>query len=62
MHVIKKSVFYCDFCRKYKLTSHAMKLHEERCTMNPDRVCRMPGCKGDCPLCSAIEIEERYCG
>ena len=52
MYSVRKLVFYCEFCRKYKLTSFAMGVHEKHCTMNPDRVCRMPGCrKKSCPMC-----------
>ena len=39
MRVIKKNVYYCDFCKKKSLRS--LKRHEERCTQNPDRRCGM---------------------
>jgi hypothetical protein len=39
MKTIKKNVYYCDFCKKRGLASGAMKKHEERCTMNPNRIC-----------------------
>jgi len=59
MFIVKKSVFYCDFCRKYKLTSYAMKVHEKHCTMNPDRVCRMTGCcNKSCPICEFAEARQ----
>ena len=52
MYSVRKLVYYCGFCRKYKLTSFAMKVHERHCTLNPDRKCRMPGCVDEsCPLC-----------
>jgi len=43
MRVVKKNVYYCSFCNKYKLTSQAMKLHEEHCTANHNRSCRLCG-------------------
>lgn len=54
MYTRKKTVYYCEFCRKYKLTPQSMVIHERHCTANPDRKCRMPGCRtylGPCPLC-----------
>jgi len=35
----KKWVYYCDFCKKRGLRS--LKTHEARCTLNPDRTCRL---------------------
>ena len=46
-----KTVYYCEFCRKYRLTRPSMARHESSCTLNPNRVCRVRGCKGDCPWC-----------
>lgn len=52
MRSVRKLVYYCDFCDRYKLTPQSMKVHEKHCTMNPDRVCRMPGCRNkSCPWC-----------
>ena len=39
MKVVKKNVYYCDFCKKKGLRS--LKTHEKHCTGNPDRVCRL---------------------
>lgn len=39
MKVIKKNVYYCDFCEKKSLRS--VKIHEKHCTANPDRECRL---------------------
>lgn len=33
--------YYCDFCKKGGQSKHCMKDHEERCTLNPGRTCRM---------------------
>jgi hypothetical protein len=33
--------FYCDFCKKANLQKRAMALHENNCTMNPNRGCRV---------------------
>lgn len=41
MKVVKKNVYYCDFCKKRGLSGGHMKAHEEHCTMNPGRYCRM---------------------
>ena len=47
----QKTVYYCDFCKKHKFTKPSMIRHELSCTLNPDRVCRVRGCEGDCPWC-----------
>lgn len=39
MKIIKKTVYYCDFCKKRSLRS--LKVHEAHCTGNPDRSCRL---------------------
>lgn len=36
-----KKVFYCEFCGKKGMSSFWIKKHEESCTMNPNRVCKM---------------------
>jgi hypothetical protein len=43
MKTIVKTVYYCDFCKKRGLRKHSMQIHEEHCTANPDRTCRMCG-------------------
>lgn len=48
MKTVTKKVYYCDYCNARKLSAHAMKLHEERCTNNPDRECRL--CENSLPL------------
>lgn len=39
----KKQVwrYYCDFCKKAGCSAYHIRNHEERCTMNPNRVCGM---------------------
>lgn len=39
MKIVKKNVYYCDYCKGRKLTKHSMVRHEERCTNNPNRQC-----------------------
>lgn len=39
MKIKQKSVCYCDFCKKHSLKS--LLIHEQHCTMNPDRICRL---------------------
>lgn len=52
MRVIKKNVYYCDFCKKKSLKSLA--IHEKHCTANPNRTCRL--CEGG----SIKEIIDKY--
>ena len=33
--------YYCDFCKKSGCSKHHMERHEEHCTLNPNRSCRM---------------------
>lgn len=64
MEVKIKKVYYCDFCKKYRLTSNSIKVHEERCTLNPDRecgVCEKSICKDKIMYDEIIKrIEEAY--
>ena len=39
MKVIKKNVYYCEFCKKRSLSGGHLKKHEQRCTNNPNRHC-----------------------
>lgn len=41
MKEVKKSVYYCNYCKKRYLSKYFMIRHKESCTMNPDRNCRM---------------------
>lgn len=52
MRIIKKNVYYCDYCKKKSLKSLA--IHEKHCTANPDRICRL--CEGK----SIKEIIDKY--
>ncbi|MCK5346673.1 MAG: hypothetical protein KAR20_24855, partial [Candidatus Heimdallarchaeota archaeon] len=52
MRVVKKNVYYCDFCKKKGLRS--LKIHEKHCTANPDRECRL------CDNQSIKPIIEKY--
>lgn len=52
----QKTVYYCDFCKKYRLTRPSMIKHETSCTLNPTRVCRVRGCEGDCPWCEFSKL------
>ena len=40
MYEKTKTVFYCDFCARHRLSRHAIEQHERTCTLNPDRDCR----------------------
>lgn len=39
MKTIKKSVYYCDHCKKKGLSRFHLNKHEIGCTANPDRKC-----------------------
>lgn len=54
MRVVRKNVYYCDYCTKRSLRS--LIKHEKHCTANPDRVCRLCGRE------SIKEIIEKYRG
>ena len=59
-----KAVYYCDFCKKHRFTRPSMIRHESSCTLNPARVCRVRGCRGDCPWCkfSAFRLDREFEG
>lgn len=52
MKVIKKNIYYCDYCNKKSLKS--VIVHEKHCTANPSRTCRLCGKE------SIKEIIEKY--
>lgn len=37
MLVVKRNVFYCEFCKRHRLTALAIEKHEPRCIYNPNR-------------------------
>lgn len=44
MRVVKKKVYYCEYCDKKKgLHPYWVRKHEEGCTANPNRKCGMCG-------------------
>ena len=45
-----KTVYYCEYCGRHRLTSYSIKEHEKHCTLNPHRVCRMCGRSDLTPL------------
>jgi len=45
-----KTVYYCEYCGRHRLTSYSIKEHEKHCTLNPHRVCGMCGCSDLTPL------------
>lgn len=46
MKIKLKKVYYCEFCKKHRLTPNSIKHHEAICTLNPNRNCRMCNRKG----------------
>ncbi len=41
MLIVKKNVYYCEFCKKKGLSRYHLKEHEESCTGNVNRYCCM---------------------
>ncbi len=41
MKIKKVNRYFCDYCKKANCCAPAMKKHEKRCTMNPNRFCGM---------------------
>lgn len=39
IRIVKR--YYCDYCKKGMFRESAMRTHEEHCTLNPNRSCRM---------------------
>lgn len=37
MLTVVKSVYYCEFCKRHRITASAIEKHEPRCIYNPDR-------------------------
>ncbi len=46
MKIVKKNVYYCEFCDKHGLSSYHIRKHERGCTKNPDRKCGFCGAEG----------------
>lgn len=42
--------YYCDFCGKANCSAPAMRRHENHCTLNPKRKCRMCRRLGETPV------------
>ena len=47
MRIVRKNVYYCDFCKKKGLSRYHLKDHEARCTGNIDRYCGVCNSKVD---------------
>lgn len=37
MIVVERKVYYCEFCKRHRMTAAAIEKHEPRCIYNPDR-------------------------
>lgn len=47
MLTVQRNVYYCEFCKRYRLTKNAIEVHEPKCIKNPNRsVC---GWHSGCP-------------
>lgn len=49
MKSVKKTLYYCDYCKRRKFYKPCMVKHERGCTKNPARVC------GICPIIAGGE-------
>ena len=56
MKIIRKNVYYCEFCKKKGMSSYHMKRHEKHCTSNINRWCKM--CDGNEPV--YIQLVTKY--
>jgi hypothetical protein len=54
-----KKVYYCEYCNKHTLLSFATQKHENHCTSNPKRECRMCGCSPNY-IEIVNELKKRY--
>lgn len=41
MRTVKRNRYYCEFCKKTGGSAGHMRSHEQHCTANPNRICRM---------------------
>jgi hypothetical protein len=41
MKAVKRWRYYCDHCKKAGASPYHMRNHEESCTLNPARVCKL---------------------
>jgi hypothetical protein len=37
MLIVTRPVYYCEFCKRHRLTKHSIENHEPRCIYNPFR-------------------------
>lgn len=37
MKVVTRSVYYCEFCKRHRMTAKSIEAHEPRCIYNPNR-------------------------
>jgi hypothetical protein len=51
MRTKKVNRYWCDFCNKGMLSSSGMKNHENHCTKNPNRACKV------CSLIDSVTID-----
>lgn len=58
MKVVTRQVFYCEHCKRHRLTRQAIEKHEPRCIYNPDR----SGCgwHGDQGVRAPRQFVERF--
>ena len=55
-----KKVYYCQFCKKHGLRRDAIEKHEEHCTKNIHRTCRLCQDDEDTPDFALPEIVAKY--
>lgn len=65
MKIKRVNRYYCEFCKKAGCSSFYMKRHEDHCTLNPNRKCRMCKAAGHIPqdiseLIKILPIPEKF--
>jgi len=54
MRTEERTVYHCDYCKKYTLQKSSILRHERACKKNPDIMLR---CRG-CSFCTVLETED----
>jgi len=57
-----KTVYYCEYCGRHRLTSYSIKEHEKHCTLNPHRICGMCDCSDLTPVLEKYRDRFRISG
>ena len=62
MRIVRKNVYYCEFCKKKGLSRYHLKEHEESCTGNVNRYCCMCDNRVDyAPMVEKFKAQMKSC-